>query len=139
MDNSKFHKLVDDFEKNIIVEGIVQRRFCKRTKIPIRNCKLANHEFGKRLGDIIDTDIILVIDYYGYLKRSKGFIHKVKSEDKSYSKELKSYIVHFASIKMEDIAAMTSNIAVMLDFPRLKNEILILRGFKKPSQIVSSL
>jgi len=130
MELYKFKKLLSDFESNIIINGIIKKRFITKTLIPTKNCKLSNHDFGKKLGMVIDTDIILVIDYYGYLKKSKGFINKLKTR-KLYLKELESYLVYFASVKMEDIAFMTSNVSVMIDFPRLKNEILIFRGFRK--------
>ena len=131
MELSRFRILIDNFEKNIVVESVIQKRFSRMAVVATKNCKLSNYDFGKRIGDVIDTEIVLVIDYYGYLKRSKGFLEKMRSKVNPLPKELRSYMVHFASIKMEDIAAMTSDISVMLDFPRLKNEILILRGFKK--------
>lgn len=129
MELDRFQELVLNFEKNIIVEGIKRKRFSRKKKIPTKNCKLSNRDFGKQVGHTIDTDIVLVIDYYGYLKRSRGFFQRVKKDPSL--KEVRSYIIYFASIKMEDVSAMTSSVAVMLDFPRLKNEILILRGFRK--------
>ena len=133
MELKRFKKLVDDFEKNIIVKGIESKRFSKSDTLSTKNCKLANHNFGRSLGDVIDTDFVLIIDYYGYLKRSRGFIDGIIDSKGDQLKEITTHVVHFASIKMEDIAAMTSDISVMLDFPRLKHEILVLRGFRKRS------
>lgn len=131
MELPRFKRLLADFEKNIVVEGIRRKRFSKKKTVSTKNCKLSNQDFGKTIGDLIDTDLILVIDYYGYFKRSRGFIDKMKEGGHPYPLELDSLIVHFPSIRMEDIAAMTDDVGVMLDFPRLKNEILILRGFRK--------
>lgn len=131
MELSKFHILINNFEKNIVVKSIIQKRFSRKEIIATKNCKLFNYDFGKMVGSIIDTEIVLIIDYYGYLKRSRGFLKKMRSKGRPFPKELRAYVVYFASIKMEDIAIMTSDVSVMLDFPRLKNEILILRGFRK--------
>jgi len=133
MESIKFRKLLDTFEKNIIVEGILRKRFTKKGQVSTKRGKLFYNDFGKILGSTIDTSIILAIDYYGYIKRSKGFLNKLESTGNPIPTEMKSYIVHFASVKMEDIAFMTNDVSVMIDFPRLKNEILILRGFRRRS------
>jgi len=131
MEPSRFVQLIEDFEENIIVGGILKKRFSKKKILPTKDCKLANDTFGKCLGKTIKTDLVLVIDYYGYFKRSEGFLKKMKENGRPYPTKLKTSIVHFASVTMEDVSAMTDDVAVMLDFPRLKIEILILRGFRK--------
>lgn len=134
MEKDKFQTLIKNFERNIVIEGIRRKRFphiVKNKSVPTKNCKLSNKEFGKIIGRKIDTNMILVIDYYGYFKKSRGFIEEVWKYRPNYPQELRTMIVHFPSIRMEDIAVMTDDVAVMLDFPRLKNEILILRGFRK--------
>lgn len=125
-----FKKLIEDFEKNIIVGGILDKRFIKKSNVSTKKNKLLRHDFGKVIGEVVDTRIILAIDYYGYIKKSIGFLNKFESINPR-PKEIRSYLVYFASIRMEDIVARTNDIKVMLDFPRLKNEILILRGFRK--------
>lgn len=133
MELERFQKLVTNFEKNIIIDGIKKGRFSRRVVVSTNYCKLARKNFGKRIGNVIDTDLVVVIDYYGYLKRSRGFIKKYRRN--SFPKEVLSHVIHFASVKMEDVVALVpNNVAAMLDFPRLKNEILILRGFRRRQQ-----
>lgn len=130
MELEHFQKLVKDFEKNIIIEGVNRGRFSRKVVVSTKNCKLSRKDFGKRVGNVIDTDRVIVVDYYGYLKRSRGFIKKYRRS--SFPKEVLTHMIHFASIKMEDVASLIpNNVHAMLDFPRLKNEILILRGFRR--------
>jgi len=132
MEVCRFQELIADFEKNIIVEGINRKRFVRKAVIPIKHCKLFYQTFGKIIGNTIDTKMILVIDYYGYIKKSKGFLEEINSgKYRKTPSDLRSHIIHFASIKMEDVAAMTSDVSAQIDFPRLKDQILILRGFRR--------
>ena len=141
MDKQRFKTLVEDFEKNIVVSGLITGKLhhlMKRKLVSTKRGKLSNKNFGKMLGKTINTDTILVIDYYGYFKRSRGFIKMMKKNGQPYPDELHSNVIHFPSIRMEDIASMTHDITVMLDFPRLKNEILILRGFRRRPPVKSN-
>lgn len=126
-----FRQLIDDFERDIIVGGIAKKVFTKRANVPTKRCKLSYREFGKTIGRTIDTRLVLAVDYYGYIKKSIGFLEKVRSMGNPAPTEINCYLVHFASVKMENVAAMTSDVGVMINFPRLKNEILILRGFRE--------
>jgi len=130
MEKTHFRKLVDDFEKNIIVGGVLDKRFTKKADVSTKRNKLLSHDFGKIIGDVVDTKLVLAIDYYGYIKKSEGFLNKLNSMNPK-PKGMRSYLIYFASIKMEDVVARTNDVRVMLDFPRLKNEILILRGFRR--------
>lgn len=132
MELVEFRKLIDDFERNIIVGGIIDKRFTKKSLVSTKRGKLSKQEFGKTIGDVIKTKIVLAIDYYGHIKRSEGFLNKMNSMD-VLPTEMRSYLVYFASIKMEDIVARTNDVGVMIQFPKLKNEILTLRGFVKRS------
>jgi len=131
MESDVFRKLIDDFEKDIIVGGIAKKVFTKRADVPTKRGKLSYQEFGKTLGNVIDTRLVLAIDYYGHIKKSLGFLEKMKSCGNPLPAEMNSYLVHFASVKMEDVAAMTDDVRIMINFPRLKNEVLILRGFRR--------
>jgi hypothetical protein len=133
MIDSDLLKMVDHFEEQVIVNGVKSGRWDKTVDVPIKNCRLAATDFGKSMGLVVSTDLVLVVDYYGYLKKSKGFLNDVETLRKGDhdSKMYGSRIVYFASITIEDIAAICTNINVIASFPKLKNEILVKRGFWK--------
>ena len=125
-----FQNILNRFEKEIIVKAVLSedKAFTKICSVSTKDSKLI--DFGLMIGLVIDTDLILTIDYYGYLKKAKGFIDKLNKSDEKL-KTIDSFLVHFASIKMEDIISVTNDIDLIANFPKLKTEILIKRGFKK--------
>ena len=128
IDTARFKKMVYAFEQKIVVEGFVRERFSQIRTIPRKEGKLSNQSFGKMMGEFIDTQRLITLDYYGFFKRSKGLLNLIKKED---AKQVKSFFISFASIKMEDIIFLTNDVSVIMNFPSLKNEILIHRGFIK--------
>ena len=135
MEPDVFRKLVLDFEKDIIIGGIAKKVFSRRVNVPVKRGKLSYQKFGRILGDVIDTRLVIAIDYYGHIKKSLGFLEKIKSFGNPPPIEINSYLVHFASVKMEDVATMTNDVRIMINFPRLKSEILILRGFRERGKL----
>ncbi|MHA1886666.1 MAG: hypothetical protein ACTSX0_01450 [Promethearchaeota archaeon] len=127
---SKFQADLKAFEKNIIIKGFEIGHF-SRTMVVGRNCHLDSKEFGRIMGKYIDTDRVLTIDYYGLLKKSRGFLKHIQQTN---AKKIESEIISFASIKMEDIVFLSPlDVSIMIGFPRLKNDILIYRGLRKKS------
>ena len=118
------------FEKNIVVAGVEQNLIqYSKVMVPVKDGKLDGTQFGEFLGNRFDSEKILVIDYYGLLKKSSGFIERYNSYTEVEVKRLQSDIVHFASIKIEDIVNLDKDLAV--DFPGFKKYLVALRGFKK--------
>lgn len=117
------------FEENVIVKG-VESGLLKDNKImvPIKDGGLDSTQFGRFIGNQFDYDEILVIDYYGLLKKSKGFVDKYTSFKDLEVKRLKSNVIHFASVKIEDIARLDKSL--MVDFPGFKKYIVDLRRFR---------
>ena len=100
----------------------------------MKDCRLHKTPFGEDIGWLIDTDLILTIDYYGHLKKSRGFYDYYACKnliEKQQIKLIESAVVFFASIRIEDVAAVTKEVSIVASFPFLKNEILIRRGFRK--------
>jgi len=131
MNNFDFSNLLSKFEERVIVSGASNgtlKHLVKTADVPVSGCKLYKSGFGVYMGHIVDTDLILTIDYYGYLKRSRGFISFAEGKN---SKTLKSKIIYFASIKIEDVVKATEDAEVIVAFPKLKDKILIKRGFRK--------
>lgn len=125
------------FEENIILSGIEEGILkTNEVMVPVKNGKLDNSNFGKFLGNRFIYNRVMVIDYYGLLKKSGAFIDKYKSYTEVEVKRLKSGIIHFASIKIEDITNLDKSLAV--DFPAFKNYLVHLRGFS-PSKITQEL
>jgi len=122
---------LQNFEREVIVKGFENgclKSLFKNHRVSVNNCKLHHTDFGKSMGESVDTDHILTIDYYGYLKKSKGFYNTAEEKE---CKKLNCKVIHFASIKIEDITAITHNIEVIVTFPKFKNQMLIMRGFRK--------
>ena len=92
------------FEKNIIIAGIENKMLkINKVMVPVKDGRLDNTNFGKFLGNRLDYDCVLVIDYYGFLKKSTGFINEYNKYTEVEISRLKSNIIHFASIKIENI------------------------------------
>jgi len=123
-------KYLDLFEKNIVVAGIENNLIeVKDVMVPVKDGRLDITDFGKFLNNWFDYSSVLVIDYYGLLKKSKGFYDKCASYNDIEIRRLKSPIVHFASIKIEDVVNLDKSLAV--DFVGFKKYLVALRGFKK--------
>jgi len=118
------------FEKNIVVAGIENKLIAtKEVMVPVKNGRLDVTPFGKFLDNWFDYEGVLVIDFYGLLKKSKGFLDKCASYEDVEIRRLLSPIVHFASIKIEDVVNLDSSLAI--DFVGFKSYLVALRGFKK--------
>ena len=125
------------FEKEVIVKGVFEKKlpmFSKKAAVSVKDCRLHKTPFGEDIGWLIDTDLILTIDYYGHLKKSRGFYDYYSCKnliEKQQIKLIESAVVFFASIRIEDVAAVTNEVGIIAGFPFIKNEILIRRGFRK--------
>lgn len=123
-------KYLDLFEKNIVVAGVESEALIvKKVMVPVKDGKLDITPYGSFLGNEFNCDNILVIDYYGLLKKSTGFSDACLEYTEVEIRRLKSNIIHFASIKIEDIVNLDKDLAV--DFPGFKKYLVALRGFKK--------
>jgi hypothetical protein len=85
---------------------------------------------GKRL----PYEESMVIDYYGYYKKSKGFFDYASSLSEGNNdrqvKSITSTVVHFASLKIEEIALITSNPYLVSKYVEFKKMVLEKRGFR---------
>ena len=132
MDALMFRSYLRKFEHDVIAAGVEKGLLGKDKLVPLRNGKLARSKFGKLIGVRIDSEIVFAVDYYGHMKKSRGLVNT--ANDTSAEKEgqvrlLEAPVVHFASIKIEDIASLDVNMIAL--FPTFKQKMLIERGFKK--------
>ena len=99
--------------------------------IPVRPGRLVKTRFGALIGRIFSHDKLLVIDYYGFLKKSSALVERIESERAELAgrqvRMLKALVVHFASVRMEDVARLAPQL--VSDFPDFKKTILRARGF----------
>lgn len=120
------------FEQMISI-GVSNKTFEKSGLVSVRGSKLGKTKFGILVGFTIDSDLEFVIDYYGYFKRSRGFTSRIKflrkDAPRKQIKAIETITVHFASIRMEQIALLKP--ALLEEFPQFKSFILEKRGFKK--------
>lgn len=125
MNNKEY---LNSFENRIIIPGLEKKMFCKEVMITLKNGKLANTAFGKFIGNLLECEEILAVDYYGHIKKSKGLLDMV---EKYKGIEIKSVLVptvYFASVKNEHITELAPHL--LNDFPLFKAYLIQLRGFK---------
>jgi hypothetical protein len=132
LDFLKYQKL---FENEVICKGVAEGLIGKITPINVRSGRLSYTSYAKRLGAKIDSDLSFGIDYYGYLKRSKGLIDSIDLRKELIRnrqiKSIQTNVVFFASLKIETIADITSSQYLKGGFPEFKKIILHWRGFEK--------
>jgi len=125
IDNKKY---LNFFEEKVIIPGVEKNILGKKGMITLKNCKLSNSPFGKFVGNVLECEQVLAIDYYGHIKKSKGLLDVV---DKYHGIEVKSIlvtVVYFASVKNDHILDLAQDL--MDDFPLFKKHLIELRGFK---------
>jgi hypothetical protein len=130
MDQSDFKNVLLKFENDVIIRGVQGGKIGREEMVPVRNGKLSKQRFGKLVGLEIDCSVSLAVDYYGHLKKSAGFFRDVQDATPkgTQARMMKSTVVHFASIKVEDVVELAPDLVPV--FPILKRELLKLRGFK---------
>ena len=118
------------FEKHVLLSKALLG--VKNELVPVRTGRLSRTAVGGVLGSTFTWDDPLVIDYYGHLKKSSGFLLKVNEAKRKYAgKQVRMVlapVVHFATIRMEVVARLAPQL--LADFPEFKKRILTARGFK---------
>jgi len=129
-----FKNFMKKFEKEVLLQGIASGHFRKEEEISIRPGKLSMSKFGRVMGQIIDSDEIFVIDYYGLQKKSRGFFDRCESIQRHTKngqvKKIRAPVVHFGSIKIETLASITKDVEFLGNFLIFKNEIISIRWGK---------
>lgn len=135
MGKLNFLNYLRQFEIEVICKGATQGVIGKVRLVNAREGKFSCTRYARFLGDQVDSDTPLVIDYYGYQKRSRGFIRLVQEEKESIRnrqvKCIQTTLVFFASLKIEEIGEITSDQYLKSGFSEFKKTILYWRGFEK--------
>lgn len=135
MGSINFLKYLNKFELEVICSGVKQNIIGKDLQVNTREGRLACTKYARFLGLRVNSDVPFVIDYYGYLKRSNGFINLLREEKEAIInrqiKSIKTRVVFFAALKIEEIAEITSSQYLKGGFSEFKDHILYWRGFGK--------
>lgn len=122
-----FRNYLHDFEEKVIIRGIESKAFGKEMMVSARKGKLDSTKFGQLLGSQFEYSEPVVIDYYGLIKKSTGFVAKLNSVEEIEAKAAKAWIVHFASIKDIHIVKLAPDLIV--GFPPFKEYLIKVRAF----------
>ncbi len=128
MDQGRFKDYLTEFEEKVIVQGVEKNILGRPEMVAVRNGKLSKTPYGRLVGGVISTDVLMAIDYYGLTKKSLGFSAIVRDID-GQVRILESQVVHFASIRIENVAELATELVA--EFPAFKHKLLKERGFKK--------
>lgn len=125
-----FNRYKDKFEQ-AVVAGIQSGVLGIEKSVPILPGKLSRKRIGKILGEAVLTDEPIVIDYYGYMKKSNGFQTLVNSVIKEINgqqvKMISVPVVHFNSIRLEVMAKIAPEL--VQEFGNFKKAVLDAREF----------
>ena len=119
--NSEFYEYLHRFEQIVITE----LPLWTIRDVSKRECKLSKQKFGQILGTSFVAEMNCVIDYFGLLKKSTGFLEFAESHK---TNSVPTNLLHFQSIKIETIFALDP--AMVTYFPIFKGTLLAIRGFK---------
>jgi hypothetical protein len=125
-----FEKYKFDFE-NAIRLGIENNILGVTKPVPAHIGKLHKRKICKVMGVEIATDVVMAIDYYGYMKKSRGFNSQVKEVMENYKgsqvKLLDAKVVHFNSVRLEVLAKLAPELVTQ--FGDFKKAVLDAREF----------
>lgn len=127
-----FREYCRKFEKMIVEVGVKADLLGKKNLISVKRSRLRNTSFGMMMGNLVDSDIPFAIDYYGYVKVSKGLKKLIEEEQKKLKhprqlRVMETTLVHFASIKIEDVSQIGIELAA--GFSLFKRSLIKQRGF----------
>lgn len=129
-----FQEYLNTFETKVIVPGFYKGYWIQEQLVSVRPGKLSIKAFGKKLSGRIQTDELIVVDYYGFQRKSVGFFNRIDSLQRHFVekqiKTIKSPIVHFGSIKIETLAKITDDLYLLGNFPFFKEILVKLRWEK---------
>lgn len=121
----KFSQYMTLFEERVLI-----RMRGKQELVPARPGRLARSGFGRKVGCFFESDRPVVINYYGHFKKSVSFVEvegQVRDQYGGQIRMISGEVVHFASVRIEDVARLAPDLVKW--FPHFKTKVLKLRGF----------
>jgi hypothetical protein len=125
-----FNKYMKTFER-AVVQGVRDGLLGTLRPVPVTPGRLSRKRIGKALGRDIDSELPVVIDYYGFMKKSKGFHLSAKEVTEETGKQVKTIeapVVHFNSLRLEVLGKINPDL--IQQFGDFKKAILDAREFK---------
>lgn len=119
---------IREFESRVVGPGLRKGRFGRKEFVSVRRGKLAGTLYGRMLGIQAESDLLFAVIYYGHIKLSKGLTLDLQYITGRQIKMVETSVVHFGSVRIEDVAVLAPDLVG--DFPKFKEQILELRGFK---------
>lgn len=129
VETDELREYMKSLEEKILIPGIFKGVFEVEIKIPTKPQKLLFSEFGEFVQPYVDDERIFVIDYYGFLKKSLGFIQTVGAlaENGFDIKSIKTPIAYFSGVKIEHLSANAPELLIL--FSTFKAHLVRLRKF----------
>jgi hypothetical protein len=106
---------------------VYRRDLWRAQEVSKKDCKLSRQQFGQILGNSFECDFNCVIDYFGLLRKSTGFLREALCYTDT---SVPTNILYFQSIKIETVLSVSP--ALVQYFPVCKEKILSIRGFNTP-------
>jgi len=132
-----FRKYLIKFENEVVLRGVEQGILGQQEFVACRICKSDKSRFAIELGRYLPYELPMVIDYYGYYKKSRGFFDLLQMKQAQIKcrqlKMISAVVVHFASIKIEEINQLTDSPYLTGKFAEFKAVVLQKRGFRGKS------
>lgn len=125
MDIRTSRRYAESFEQAVAL-GVQQKLWGLEQAVSTRPGKLSTGPMGKFLGVEIDTDIAMALDYYGYVKKSRGLLTTLRSNGRP--RFIVTPVVFFNGIKLEVLARVSPEL--VLGFVEFKSAVLDIRGFR---------
>lgn len=137
MDGKQLRYYLLNFEKDVVEIGFEKGIFDvgRGEAVPLRAGKLSKEPLGKFVGDILYSDKVLAINYYGLYKLSRGIYQAVESVKVMFPdvRSIKSPVVHFNSLKTESVITLAPHLAP--EFEEFKKYIVELRWGAKTNRV----
>lgn len=126
----EFQEKLLEFEKTVMIPLVGLKG--KTLFVSTRAGKLYK-EYRNIFKSIVDSDEEFAIDYYGYIKKSKGLLQSIDMQSLDSPgvqiAAVKTKVIYFASLRIEDVLNVSPEMVAL--FPVIKKQILKYRGFKK--------
>jgi hypothetical protein len=124
----EFYAYMNLFEDLVVSRGVDLGILGALSKVSVRSGALSGQRFGRVMGKECNSDKLFAIDYYGLIKKSRGFFALASGVSPGQQvKSIEVPLVYFAAIRIEQIAQIWPDL--VSGFPRFKKLVLDSRGF----------
>ena len=136
-----FTRYLARFE-SMVGKGVEQGLLGRVMPVNVHEGKLHYTRYARFMGNCVEHEIPFAIDYYGYYKKSYGFIRYLQEvQEELVGKQIKTLdaiLVIFNSIRVEDIQALSEDEYLLWGFTEFKNIILDRRGLGNKRRVITS-